>query len=83
MGLRRFRVTPSAPAIPYVTRIEAGADEVARMRDALLRMFAEPDLATARQDLLLDGIEVTEIEDYRRIVELRDQAAALGYPELA
>ena len=82
-GTRRFAISGPAPGIPYVTRVETGADEVARMRAALLRSFGQPDLAAAREALLLDGIELTELEDYSRISEIGEAADALGYRALA
>ena len=52
------------------------------MRAAILRTFDGPDLASTREALRLDGVEATEVENYRQIAEFRDSAAREGYPEL-
>ena len=48
-----------------------------------LSSMAAPDLAAARDDLLLAGIEVLPLEAYDRIVEMEDEACRLGYPRVA
>jgi ABC-type phosphate/phosphonate transport system substrate-binding protein len=71
--LERLRVafrTPQAPAPAYVTRADAGDDEVERLRVALSHVFEDPSLASDREALLLSRIRVLEGDAYERIVEL-------------
>lgn len=81
--LRVLAESPAAPGLPYVTR--AGADDalVARLRAALFAALEDPDLASAREALLLAGAEVLPVSAYQRILELEARAAALGYAEVA
>ena len=81
-GTRKLGVTEWAPGVPYVTPASEDAEVVARMRAAILRTFDGPDLASTREALRLDGVEATEVENYRQIAEFRDSAAREGYPEL-
>ena len=61
--------------IPYVTRATLGEDEIARIRAAVFRTFADPALATTRQALLLDGVEEIRLPEYKRILEFQDLSA--------
>lgn len=81
-GTRALCRTAPAPAPPYVTR--AGADDVlvARLRFALQAALDAPDLAAARDDLLLDGIEVLPRSAYDEILGFERRAARHGYAEL-
>ena len=71
--------TVAAPVGPYVTCGHASDDFVARLRRGLLRAMSDPDLAAARADLLLDGIETLPVEDYARIARIKAEAESLGY----
>jgi ABC-type phosphate/phosphonate transport system substrate-binding protein len=82
-GTRPLAETASAPAPPFVTRARAGPDLVARLRAALTRTFADPELAAAREDLLLAGIEILPPAAYVRIKAFERYAARHGYPALA
>ena len=82
-GLRVLAHSAPAPALPYVTRAAADPDLLARLRAGLRRALEDPDLAGARDALFLKGAEVLPDEAYRVIVEMEDEALALGYPEIA
>jgi ABC-type phosphate/phosphonate transport system substrate-binding protein len=81
-GTRVLCRTAGAPAPPFVTRKSAGAELVARLREALRCAFADPALARAREDLLLDGIELLPPAAYARIAAFARFAARHGYPAL-
>jgi ABC-type phosphate/phosphonate transport system substrate-binding protein len=81
-GTRVFCRTAGAPAPPFVTRKSAGAELVARLREALRCAFADPALARAREDLLLDGTELLPPAAYARIAAFARFAARHGYPAL-
>jgi len=85
-GTRILCRTASAPAVPYVTRAEMDEAVVAALRSALAHAASatdEPALAAAREALLLDGVEVRDPDDYRRIIAFAETARACGYPRLA
>jgi ABC-type phosphate/phosphonate transport system substrate-binding protein len=67
--------TAAAPGLPLITRGEAPAAEVAALRAALERVFADPELATVRDQLLLDGLSVLPDPAYDEILSLEAQAA--------
>ena len=81
-GTRRLGLTYRAPGIPYVTRWSVDEDTVARMRTALFRAFADPDLASACRALYLKDIEALPLSAYRDIVAFQSVALAHGYPAL-
>ena len=82
-GLRSLGHTPSAPGLPYVTKATTDDDTLARLRNGLFAALADPGLAAARADLLIRGADVLPEAAYERIVDLEQEAAALGYPQVA
>lgn len=81
-GTRPLCRTASAPAPPYVTRASADVELVEQLRSALRAAADDHDLAAARDDLLLDGIEVLSPSAYDEIREFARLAARHGYPTL-
>ena len=81
-GTRVLCRSAAAPALPFVTRAEAGAELVARLQAALRRACAEPALAAARDALLLEGVAILPPSAYRRIGAFARLAARHGYPAL-
>ncbi len=79
-GLKEIAWSPSVPGLPYVTRMNCSADELAQLRSALAAAFADPSLAKVRQALFLHDIAWPERGDYDRVLELEDLANVLGYP---
>jgi ABC-type phosphate/phosphonate transport system substrate-binding protein len=63
-GLRVVGTTALAPGLPFVTRRGIDDATVDALRAALRDVIADPDLAEARDALLLDGIEILEEADY-------------------
>ena len=81
-GTRVLGWSDPAPAVPYVTRIDYGEDTLVQTRAALARTFADPNLADAREALLLADVEVLPDTAYRRISEIERLAARRGYAQL-
>ena len=81
-GTRMLGWTDRAPAIPYVTRLDADDGTVARMRGALHDVFDDPDFSTTRQALYLKGVEVLPVQAYEEIAGFQAVAARAGYPAL-
>jgi len=82
-GLRSLAVSPSAPALPYITRLTIAPSDLERLRAGLRRAVADPSVRDVRARLLLDDILVKPLGAYDRIDEMEAEAVALGYPELA
>ncbi len=81
-GTRVLCYTERAPGIPYVTRADAPEARVERLRSALAATFEAADLAAARDDLLLAGLEIVPLAAYERLAELERRAKRFGYPAL-
>jgi ABC-type phosphate/phosphonate transport system substrate-binding protein len=82
-GTRVLCRTPSAPGLPCITREGAEDDLLQRLRAGLARAMADPQLAAARDALLLADAAVLPLAAYDRITELEDAATAAGYREVA
>lgn len=82
-GTRVLCRTASAPGLPYVTRVGAGADLLRRLRSGLERAFADARLAEARGALLLEAAAVLPLAVYDRIGDMENAAIAAGYPRIA
>lgn len=78
-GLRRLAETSPSPGLPLITRLGAGADELASLRGALAAALDTP----AARTLALVGFELRPFADYAALLDLAAAAARLGYPELA
>lgn len=74
------RVTP---ALPYAVRRSLDPETRTRVKDAVMAAAADPDAATARRTLRLDGFRAIDDADYTVMVDMRLEAERLGYPALA
>lgn len=74
--------TVRAPGLPYVTRLDAAPELRERLAAGLLRAFADPSLASARAELLIDGVDVLSLADYQCMQTMADDAKRRGYVEL-
>jgi hypothetical protein len=74
--------TADAPGLPYVTRCPADPDLILRMRAGLDLAFADPGLAAVRDDLLIAGLDVLCVADYRCMAEMEADALGRRYFEL-
>ncbi len=82
-GTRILCPTPSAPGLPYITREGADGDLLQRLRAGLERAFADPELAAARDALILENVATLPLSAYDRIRQMEDAAMAAGYREVA
>ncbi len=80
---RPLCLTPSAPALPYITRCPAKHDLLERLRNGLEAACHDPELAESREILMLQDFCVLPISEYERIPEMEREAAACGYREVA
>jgi ABC-type phosphate/phosphonate transport system substrate-binding protein len=74
--------TADAPGLPYVTRCPADPDLIQRMRAGLELAFADPGLSAVRDDLLIAGLDVLCVDDYRCMAEMEADALRRRYFEL-
>jgi ABC-type phosphate/phosphonate transport system substrate-binding protein len=75
--------TPTAPGLPFITKVSASDEDVKMLRAALSSALSEPQLADARDRLGLVDFAPLIDKDYDRLIELEHDAATLGYPLLA
>jgi ABC-type phosphate/phosphonate transport system substrate-binding protein len=81
-GTHVLAQTQAAPALPYVTAKHTNQTDRARLRAALNRALEDPDLADARDALMIKGFADPTLADYKIMLEMEAGAAAAGYPVL-
>ncbi len=81
-GLRILGYTEAAPCLPYITAKNIDEPTLRCLQQGILTTFQDPDLASVRTALLLDGFYQTEIEDYQIILDMEYRAAQQGYAVL-
>ena len=81
-GTRVLAQTRAAPALPYVTGAGTAADDCKRLRAALDRAVADPDLTVARDALMIRGFADLSLADYEIMLKMEADAAAAGYAQL-
>ncbi len=74
--------TPSSPCLPFVISRHAGEANIEVVRSALEAVCADPTLASVRESLLLDGVDVTPDATFTRVSGLEQVAEQWGYPTL-
>ena len=72
-GLVEIARSPVVPGLPFVTR----AGDVGHLRMAVAAAMADPDLAEAREALLLDGFSVMPHGAYEQIIALENSLPPL------
>ena len=80
---RPLCLTPSAPALPYITSCTATDNLLERLRNGLAAACHDPDLSGACEILMLRDFCILPICEYERIAEMENEAAASGYREVA
>ncbi|MFK8252743.1 phosphate/phosphite/phosphonate ABC transporter substrate-binding protein [Ancylobacter terrae] len=82
-GVRVLAVTEPSPALPLVTRVDAGDELVEALRRALDTLMEDPAAAPARAAFGLTGFARLPDAAYDRVLEIEREAIAAGYPSLA
>lgn len=80
---RPLCLTPSAPALPYITSCTAKGDLLERLRNGLDAACHDPELSGSREILMVRDFCVLPISAYERIAEMEKEATACGYREVA
>ena len=81
-GLRMLTQTETAPAPPFVTSRSLSEEMLLRLRTSLLAAMADPVLKGAREELLLEGVEVLPDSIYGSLEDFESVALAHNYFEL-
>jgi ABC-type phosphate/phosphonate transport system substrate-binding protein len=81
-GLRVLAKSPRAPALPFVTSGLRAAEDLARLRAGLRAALENPNLAEAREALLLKGADVLPTDAYKTIPDMERKALALNFGAL-
>jgi len=82
-GLCTIGQTPAYPGLPLVTGRSSSASEVLALQTALAALLRDPAAADPLAALGITGFQTLHVETYQVCVDMRLQAQALGYPELA
>ena len=81
-GIRVLAECARSPSLPFVTSAETSECDAEILRHCLAALPRTPDGAVACQGLLIrDFVRLSE-DDYKPVIEHRDEAIRLGYPEL-
>ena len=80
-GFRVLGRSPLAPAPPYVASAKISDDDLSRVRDALVDALADPDLAACRDELMIRGAKIVDVQQYQRIEELARIGESAGLVE--
>ena len=75
--------TPVSPCLPFIASARLPDTMIAAVRQALLSALDDPLLARARAALGLIGASPAAPTDYRRVLEIEQEAEAAGYAQLA
>lgn len=81
-NLRAVACTNTALAPPYVTSMHASPQLLSQLRAALQAAVADPELAVAREALLLRDVAFFPSASYSELQEFEQAAIAVGYQEL-
>ena len=82
-GLCTVGQTPAYPGLPLITGQSTSAAELRTLQLALAALVPDPAAADALAALGINGFETLPLETYQVCIDMRLQAQALGYPELA
>lgn len=81
--LRVFGQTDAYPGLPLITSLQTTPALLAALQKALHHIATNPDHATVRAPLLINGFAVTTLADYQRCLDMQAQALAAGLQQLA
>ncbi|MCA8964013.1 MAG: PhnD/SsuA/transferrin family substrate-binding protein [Planctomycetes bacterium] len=81
-GLRTVARSTTAPAPPYVTSVHTPPSVRDHLREALFAAVRDPQLAAARDELLLTDFVALPAEAYRELQDWEHPALIAGYREL-
>ncbi len=71
--------TEPSPSPPFITARSRDDLTIRALRGALLDLFTDPQLSAAREQLLLEGIDLQPDETFARVRILEQRAAQLAF----
>ncbi len=77
--LRVLSWTEPSPSPPFITARSTDDLTIRALRGALLDLFTDPQLSAAREQLLLEGIDLQPDETFARVRILEQRAAQLAF----
>lgn len=81
--LRVLAMTPSSPSLPFIAGRASGQSTITALRVCLADVMQDPSLASVREQLFLEGIELETDPQFTVVRGLQRRAAALGYAVLS
>jgi len=82
-GLCTIGQTPAYPGLPLITGLSTSAAELRALQTVTAALVHDPAAAQSLAALGITGFQIVPIETYQVCVDMRLQAQALGYAELA
>jgi ABC-type phosphate/phosphonate transport system substrate-binding protein len=82
-GTRPLCYTPHAPAMPYITHLDAEGELLNQQRRGIEAACHDPTLSDCRDILMLRGFHILSIGDYQPIAEMEADALNRGYSEMS
>ena len=82
-GLCTVGQTPAYPGLPLVTGRSTRATELLALQAALVALVHDREAAEPLAALGIHGFQTLPLDTYQICIDMRLQAQALGYPELA
>ena len=81
--LRTIASTARTPIPPLVAAAGISSTTLMRLRDALFAVAVAEEMASTREDLLIEGFTLVDTTDYNVLIDAAREADRLGYPRLA
>jgi ABC-type phosphate/phosphonate transport system substrate-binding protein len=82
-GTRKLALTPYAPGLPYITRLDRSKDLSKRLKAGLEAACQDPTLSACRETLLIRQFSTLSMDDYQRIADMEREATKFGYTDLS
>jgi ABC-type phosphate/phosphonate transport system substrate-binding protein len=82
-AIRALCLTPHAPALPYVSRANAGSGFLQKIRRGLEVACSDAALADCRETLMIREFQFLEASTYKCIIEMEAAAIEHGYRDVA
>jgi ABC-type phosphate/phosphonate transport system substrate-binding protein len=82
-AIRTLCLTPHAPALPYVSRANAGSDLLQKIRRGLQAACSDAALSNCRETLMIREFQFLEASAYECIIEMETAAIEHGYRDVA
>jgi ABC-type phosphate/phosphonate transport system substrate-binding protein len=79
-NLRILDWTASSPSLPFITAAATSDTTLQTLRSSLATVLTDPRLASVRERLFLDGVDVAPVAGFTEVLRLKRAAVESGYP---